>query len=506
MGVGQNAGGFRLVRELRSGGSGTVYLGEDASGGLAAVMLLHPHLAAGPQVRRSFAQELVAARTVRGPFLAAIVDADADPPWIATEYVQGPTLAQAVREHGPRAGRDLQRLAVATITALGAIHAAGVVHHDLTPDHILLGPDGPRVTGFGLSRAVVRDVHARASAARIRGLGYTAPEEFDGTAAGPAADLFAWGAVMIHAATGAEAFPAPTLIAGLHKVLHAPPETGSLTDPLLGIVLACTAKDPDRRPTARQVWDMLLTGSTAPSPPDRIGPVRADPDDDKARLRRVPENGGAPAVHDTNRVEGDVAGQVVQVGAVHGDLTVHTGPPRPETPVCVTVEPAYAVMEYTYDGSTRSPVEKSALFVEATTAQAVILHRLRPFVTRRITDYGEFDPTSVPAALLPGREFVARLGSPKPALYEAGVDTQTLRSGPRRATRGAGFPYYVTEGGPEHFVIRPVRDRTYEPMEAFDGDLVEWHLELDWSCLGRRGTLLVDDEGAPFLCRPETLL
>ncbi|PSK98967.1 serine/threonine protein kinase [Murinocardiopsis flavida] len=266
MAVGQRVGGFRLVRQLGAGGFGTVHLGEDAAGRRAAVKLLHPHLAQDPQVRRYFVQELATARTVQGFCLAAIVAADAagERPWIATEYVDGPTLDQAVREHGPRTGGDVQRLAVQTITALAAIHAAGVVHRDLKPANILLGPDGARVIDFGIARALDAGT---ASATRIGTLGYMAPEQVEGTALGPAADLFAWGAVMIHAATGAEAFPGPTQAARIHQVLTHPPQTGDLADPLLGIVLACTAKDPAHRPTARQVLDMLLTGRTTP-PPD----------------------------------------------------------------------------------------------------------------------------------------------------------------------------------------------------------------------------------------------
>lgn len=275
MGLEQRVGGFRLVRELGSGGFGTVYLGEDTLGRRAAVKLLHPHLAKDAQVRRYFSQELVNARRVQGFCLAAIVDADAeaDRPWIATEYVEGLTLGQAVREHGPRTGGDLQRLAVQTITALSAIHAAGVVHRDLKPANILLGPDGPRVIDFGIARVLDADT---SSATRIGTLGYMAPEQLEGTALGPAADLFAWAAVIIHAATGAEAFPGPSQAARLNQALTSPPETGDLADPLLGIVLACMNKNPAQRPTARQVWDMLITGSATLQPLENTRPLHTE--------------------------------------------------------------------------------------------------------------------------------------------------------------------------------------------------------------------------------------
>ncbi|MFE6448761.1 serine/threonine-protein kinase [Nocardiopsis dassonvillei] len=260
MGVGENVGGFRLVRELGSGGFGSVYLGQDARGRQAAIKLLHPQLAKEPEVRRYFSQELVNARRVQGFCLAQVLDGDADAerPWIATEYIDGPTLAQAIRDDGRRTGGDLQRLAVQTITALMAIHAAGVVHRDLKPANILLAADGPRVIDFGIARALDG---ATSTPTRIGTLGYMAPEQIEGTDLGPAADVFAWGAVIIHAATGAQAFPGPTQAARINQTLNHPPQTRDLADPLLGIVLACTAKDPEQRPTARQVLDMLLVGS-----------------------------------------------------------------------------------------------------------------------------------------------------------------------------------------------------------------------------------------------------
>ena len=273
-GVGQWVGGFRLVRELGSGGFGSVYLGEDPSGRRAAVKVLHPHLAKDPQARDYFARELVSARKVNGFCVARILDADAEGerPWLAAEYIDGPTLAAEVRRNGPRTGADLHRLAVQTATALVAIHAAGLVHRDLKPANILLGADGARVIDFGIARALDADTR---SATQIGTVGYMAPEQFEGTSLGASADLFAWGAVIVHAATGRDAFPGPTSAARMNRVLTRPPETGDLADPLLGIVLACLEKAPERRPTSRRVLDMLLTGSapgsgaapvTAPSP------------------------------------------------------------------------------------------------------------------------------------------------------------------------------------------------------------------------------------------------
>ncbi|WP_051049782.1 protein kinase domain-containing protein [Nocardiopsis ganjiahuensis] len=277
---GQWVGGFRLGEVIGVGGFGTVHLAETREGGRAAVKLLHPHLAADAKVRRYFSLELANARRVQGFCLAEILDADAeaDRPWIATEHVEGPTLAEAVRQRGPFSGGDLQRLAVQTITALSAIHAAGVVHRDFKPANIMLGPDGARVIDFGIARAF--DVDS-VSTSRSGTLSYMAPEQIAGKALGSAVDLFAWGAVMIYAATGAPAFPGPSPDKLVEQILKLSPETGDLADPLLSIVLACTAKDPVQRPTAPQVWDMLLTGrATAPTQGDEEEPRIPNPPGD----------------------------------------------------------------------------------------------------------------------------------------------------------------------------------------------------------------------------------
>ncbi|MBE3002453.1 protein kinase, partial [Nocardiopsis sp. HNM0947] len=127
---GQALGGFRIDRSLGRGGFGEVYLAEDDAGRRAAVKVLHASWAGDTEMRRRFATEVDQARRVSGFCIASILDADpeADEPWIATEYIDGPTLQTAVDVEGPRTEADLHRLAVSTATALAAIHAAGVVH------------------------------------------------------------------------------------------------------------------------------------------------------------------------------------------------------------------------------------------------------------------------------------------------------------------------------------------------------------------------------------------
>ena len=176
----EEVGGYRLLRSLGRGGFGEVFLGEAGDGTRAAVKILHASWAGDADMRRRFAAEVEQAQRVSGFCVAAILDADptADQPWIATEYIEGPTLQTSVETDGPRTGAELQRLAVSTATALAAIHAAGVVHRDLKPDNIMLAQDGPRVIDFGIARAVES---TSVTASGIVGtVGYMAPEQLEG--------------------------------------------------------------------------------------------------------------------------------------------------------------------------------------------------------------------------------------------------------------------------------------------------------------------------------------
>src|SRR5699024_1423876 len=212
-------GDFRLMRSLGRGGFGEVFLGQASDGRQVAVKMLHANWAEDADMRRRFSAEVEQARKVSGFCVAAIVDADpeAAEPWIATEYIEGPTLQRAVETDGPRGGAELQRLEVSTATALAAIHSAGVVHRDLKPDNIMLAADGPRVIDFGIARAV-ESTSVTASGV-IGTIGYMAPEQLEGTRLSPAVDIFAWGSVMVFAATGREAFPGPTQAARIARVL-----------------------------------------------------------------------------------------------------------------------------------------------------------------------------------------------------------------------------------------------------------------------------------------------
>ncbi|MEV4396379.1 protein kinase [Nonomuraea sp. NPDC049607] len=254
-------GPYRLAGRLGAGGHGVVYLARGRDGGPVAVKVLAEGVTAG----EPFVREVTAAHALEPSCVARVLDASArGRPYIVTEYVDGPSL----QETGALRGADeLRRLAVATATALAAAHRAGVAHRDFKPANVLLGSDGPRVTDFGVSAAFGTGVSATGN---ITGTpAYMAPEQLSGREAGAPADVFAWASVIVFAATGTPPFGDDSLPAVINRILHDEPRTGDLPQPLLGVVLACLAKDPDRRPAMGDVLRHLLGGppDTSPSPP-----------------------------------------------------------------------------------------------------------------------------------------------------------------------------------------------------------------------------------------------
>ncbi|MEO3792161.1 protein kinase [Nonomuraea sp. B10E15] len=279
---------YRLVGRLGEGGQGTVYLGQAPDGRPVAVKVLRQSVAGG----NGFAKEIAAARRVEPFCIAQVLDASmSGRPYIVSEYVEGPSLQDA----GPHRGADLQRLAVSTATALAAIHEAGVVHRDFKPSNVLLGRDGPRVVDFGIAR--LADSAVTVTSSVVGTPAYMAPEQLAGAYVGPAADVFAWAAVMVFAGTGTPPFGEDSLPAVINRVLNQEPFLGDLPEPLRQVVYACLAKDPDARPRMRDVLLHLLGGSRPGRPAEGGDPRRTlPPRRARARVPLVAAVSGAVAV------------------------------------------------------------------------------------------------------------------------------------------------------------------------------------------------------------------
>jgi protein kinase-like protein len=247
-------GPYALVGQLGSGGMGRVFLGRSMGGRLVAVKVIRSDLASDPDFRARFRREVTAARRVSGLYTAVVVDADADAaePWLATAYVAGPSLAEAVHDHGPLPPRSALALAAGLAESLVAIHKVGVVHRDLKPSNVLLAEDGPRLIDFGISRAAESTSVTRAGFV-IGSPGFMSPEQAQGTEVGPPSDIFSLGAVLAFAATGEAPFGGGSTAALVFRVVFAPPQLDAVPDELRPLVERCLAKEPGERPSAGEL-------------------------------------------------------------------------------------------------------------------------------------------------------------------------------------------------------------------------------------------------------------
>ncbi|MFJ4467624.1 serine/threonine-protein kinase [Streptomyces sp. NPDC089424] len=236
---------------------GTVYQGRSPGGRLVAVKMARPELAADVGFRSRFRSEVEAARRVGGFHTAQVVDADpdADPPWMVTAYIPGRPLDAVIVEDGPMGHAELRELGAALAEALVAIHSCDLVHRDLKPSNIIMTDDGPRVLDFGIARAL--DETRLTNTSMVVGTpGFLAPEQIGSGLVGPACDVFALGAVLVHAA-GGRAFGEGGHMALMYRAVHDDPELTALPDPLRRLVAQCLAKDPGTRPTAEQLLTAL---------------------------------------------------------------------------------------------------------------------------------------------------------------------------------------------------------------------------------------------------------
>ncbi|MEW2371372.1 WD40 repeat domain-containing serine/threonine protein kinase [Streptomyces sp. NPDC006656] len=260
----RRVGSYRLEGRLGGGGMGQVFLGRSPGGRPVAVKLVRPELADDPGFRRRFALEAEAARLVGGFYTAQLVDADpdADPPWLVTAYVPGPSLHQAVEDHGPMPAEAITVLGAGLTEGLGAIHACGLVHRDLKPSNVILAADGPRVIDFGITRALDATSHTR-SRAVVGTPSFMSPEQARGREIGPPSDVFSLGLVLAFAATGRSPFGTGQAEAVVYRIAHDEPDLSGLPDGLADLVKRCLAKDPGDRPRVTDILGELTDPTRA---------------------------------------------------------------------------------------------------------------------------------------------------------------------------------------------------------------------------------------------------
>ncbi|MGW8765536.1 protein kinase domain-containing protein [Streptomyces sp. NPDC055815] len=252
---------YRLLARLGSGGMGTVYLARTPGGRTVALKTVHARLATDPAFRSRFRLETDAARIIGARHGAAVVDADplAETPWLATEYVLGPPLDDAVALGGPLPEPTVRALGAALAGALAQLHSSDVVHRDLKPSNVLVTAYGPKIIDFGIARAAGDD-HLTRTGAAAGTPAFMSPEQASGEEHTAAGDVFALAGVLVFAATGHGPFGTGSPADLLYRVRYADPDLTGVPEPLLPLLTACLSKDPTSRPTTGALTDHLHDG------------------------------------------------------------------------------------------------------------------------------------------------------------------------------------------------------------------------------------------------------
>lgn len=252
--------GYRLLRRLGAGGMGVVYLARSPGGALAAVKVIRPAHSDDAGFRARFRREVETAGRVANPWVVPLLDADpdAESPWLATAFVPGPSLAEAVEERGPLPYGTVRVLGARLAEALDAVHGAGLVHRDVKPGNVLLAVDGPRMIDFGIAR-MPEDTALTASGMVVGSPGFLSPEQAQGRGReiGPASDVFSLGCLLVYAVTGERPFGHGSAAETLVRTVHDEPQLDDVPRELLPLLRGCMAKEPGSRPTVADVRQAL---------------------------------------------------------------------------------------------------------------------------------------------------------------------------------------------------------------------------------------------------------
>ncbi|MFF3653238.1 serine/threonine-protein kinase [Streptomyces sp. NPDC002181] len=267
-------GPYRITARLGAGGMGQVYLGESRSGRRVAVKVVRPEIASDPGFRARFRREVEAAKAVGGFWTATVVDADpeAETPWVASDYIPAPNLAERVREGGPLAEDAVWRLGAGMAEALHSVHRAGLVHRDLKPANVLLTENGPRLIDFGIAKALNGATMLTRTGVAIGTAGFMSPEQAQGGRVGTASDIFSLGTVLCFAVSGSMPFGEGSAAQLLYRVVHETPSLELVPEGLREVLDGCLEKRAELRPSAEEVLFALSAGGAVtvapPAPPD----------------------------------------------------------------------------------------------------------------------------------------------------------------------------------------------------------------------------------------------
>ena len=270
----QDLGGYRLIEELGSGGMGVVYLGVDGGNNPVAVKVLHPHIANDETARKRLGREVRTLRRIKHPRIAEVLDAELESaqPFIITEFVDGQTLSDDVRDHGPFAEDELVHFGHALLDALNAVHESGVIHRDLKPANVMIMDGEPMVIDFGIAQ-VADEVRVTATGLVMGTPGYLSPEIADGKTSSEKTDWWGWAATMAYAATGRNPYGSGPLEAVLGRVAMGKFDLDNAPRNFVPLIAACLDPKPERRPSGQMILDALVDIESGREPQLGSGPA-----------------------------------------------------------------------------------------------------------------------------------------------------------------------------------------------------------------------------------------
>ena len=312
MDEGNELGGYRLIRRLGTGGAGTVWLAEDGGGTRVALKVMHPALATSEESRARLEREVRTVNSVRSPFVAHIIDAeiDASQPFVVSEYVEGPTLAE-ILSSGPIPLRGVAALSYHLASTIAAVHHANIIHRDIKPSNIICSSRGPVLLDFGIAMAV-DDQHLTRTGLVSGSAGYTAPELLRGKPATKESDWWAWCATLLSCATGRAPFGKGDVMATMMRVIEGEPDLAGLHPMVSDALGGGLSPNPNVRPSPSLIVAHLMSAvGWAPGELDYVTVNWAQLLDTGERTQMVnsdPQEIAAPPEWDEITSRPDVAG------------------------------------------------------------------------------------------------------------------------------------------------------------------------------------------------------
>jgi serine/threonine protein kinase len=241
-------GGIQILDRLGSGGAGIVYKGRDKDNQIVALKVLHAEFANNQTVRKRLEREADAMRSVKGNRTVKVrrIEIDVVQPFIVMDFAEGENLANYIANNGVLKGQALNDFAVQLAEAIRDIHKAKVIHRDLKPTNVIIGPDGLKVVDFGIS--IVSEVTGMTQTGLMVGtVSWLSPEQILGKEITQKTDIFNYGLVLGFAATGKHPFGEGKPEAVMFRILNSDPELNNIKNEYKIEIVKYLEKNPDRR-------------------------------------------------------------------------------------------------------------------------------------------------------------------------------------------------------------------------------------------------------------------